>query len=110
MPASSSPVRHGEAVYRSGRCKTTGDPGGTITSRHTSNSLSSPCLYLFLCTSTDKTISGEYQSVFDAIEMSTVGIFTIEYLLRLYAVGEEPQYAGVIGMLVRSCLFLGCML
>lgn len=31
--------------------------------------------------------------------MATVGIFTLEYLLRLYAIGEEPCYSGFKGRL-----------
>lgn len=40
-----------------------------------------------------------YGSLFNAIEIVSVGIFTIEYLLRLWIAPLDPQYAGRFGRL-----------
>ena len=49
--------------------------------------------------------SDSVQSFLEAFETFSVILFTVEYMLRLYAVGEVPQYDGVMGRLSWMCSF-----
>ena len=49
--------------------------------------------------------SDSVQSFLEAFETFSVILFTVEYVLRLYAVGEVPQYDGIWGRLSWMCSF-----
>lgn len=48
---------------------------------------------------TEPSVYLKYASVFDALNMLIVSVFLIEYILRLWVMGEHPDYNGIIGRL-----------
>ncbi|RUR53065.1 potassium channel family protein [Vreelandella populi] len=46
---------------------------------------------------TEPTLRAMAPGLFTALEAIFIGMFTLEYLLRLYAIGEDPRYRGVTG-------------
>lgn len=69
--------------------------------------------------STEPTLSTPYGSWFRALEVSIASFFLLEYLVRLWCVGEAAQYAGLLGRIrymltpmaiVDLLSFLPCLL
>lgn len=54
---------------------------------------------------TEPTLRALSPHLFPTLEAIFVGIFIVEYLLRLYAIGEDPRYRGVTGRLRYICSF-----
>ncbi|MGO3353907.1 MAG: ion transporter [Halomonas sp.] len=48
---------------------------------------------------TEPTLRQRAPGLFSVLETAFVVIFTVEYLLRLYAMGEDPRYRGFGGRL-----------
>ena len=46
------------------------------------------------------------EAAFDAFELLSVLVFTVEYSLRLYSIGENPEYEGVKGRLTYATSFI----
>ncbi|WP_189472246.1 potassium channel family protein [Litchfieldella qijiaojingensis] len=46
---------------------------------------------------TEPTIRDAYPLTFGGLEAFFVAVFSIEYLARLYAAGEDPRYSGIVG-------------
>ncbi|WP_447527926.1 ion transporter [Vreelandella sp. TE19] len=62
------------------------------------------CLLILLASltailETESTLRDPAPQLFTALEALFVALFTVEYLVRLYAVGENPRYRGVRGRL-----------
>jgi voltage-gated potassium channel len=53
---------------------------------------------------TEVSIYSRYKNIFDAFEVVSVGIFTVEYILRLWSSTENPKYRDHISGRVRFAL------
>lgn len=53
--------------------------------------------FIALALETEPMLSESWQRGIDYFNYAILGIFAVEYLIRLWAAGEDPQYAGVSG-------------
>lgn len=55
--------------------------------------------FLALALETEPTLSPNWQAGISHLNIAIVSIFAIEYMARLWVVGEDPRYRGVLGRL-----------
>lgn len=52
---------------------------------------------------TEKTISDPYAEVFQTLNIIFLFVFSIEYITRIWVMGEHPEYKGVLGRIKYTC-------
>lgn len=55
--------------------------------------------FLALALETEDTIGPAWRAAIDYVNIAIVAVFAIEYVVRVWAAGEDPRYRGVIGRL-----------
>lgn len=55
---------------------------------------------------TEKTISDPYAEVFQTLNIIFLFVFSIEYITRIWVMGEHPEYKGVFGRIKYMCSWI----